>query len=179
MFRRVRDMVFGAVLGALLAGGVFSAVAFNDLDLFKSTPFNIQNLWLIKQARVIIETYHVNGSEEISEKELLYGAISGMVAALDDPYTRFVNPDELKEEEIEMQGEYGGLGIYISQRDGKTLVVSPIEDTPADRVGLKPMDQIVKIGDDVIPGMEPERSSELPEGRTGHISCYLDKARGS
>lgn len=167
MFRRVRDMVFGAVLGALLAGGVFSAVAFNDLDLFKSTPFNIQNLWLIKQARVIIETYHVNGSEEISEKELLYGAISGMVAALDDPYTRFVNPDELKEEEIEMQGEYGGLGIYISQRDGKTLVVSPIEDTPADRVGLKPMDQIVKIGDDVILGWSQKEVVNSLRGEPG------------
>jgi carboxyl-terminal processing protease len=116
---------------------------------------------------VIIETYHVNGSDEISEKELLYGAISGMVAALDDPYTRFVNPDELKEEEIEMQGEYGGLGIYISQRDGKTLVVSPIEDTPADRVGLKPMDQIVKIGDDVILGWSQKEVVNSLRGEPG------------
>ena len=84
----------------------------------------------MKQARVILETYHVDGEEHISETELLHGAIKGMVSSLKDPYTRFVYPDELKEEEIELQGEYGGLGIYIGQRDGKTLVVSPIEDTP-------------------------------------------------
>ena len=129
MFRRARDIFIGAVVGALLVGGVLSAVAFNEMDLFKSAPFSFQNLWLMKQARVILETYHVDGEEHISETKLLHGAIKGMVSSLKDPYTRFVDPDELKEEEIE-PGEYGGLGIYIGQRDGKTLVVSPIEDTP-------------------------------------------------
>lgn len=152
MFRRARDIFIGAVIGVILVGGVMSAVAFNDVDLFKAAPFSFQDLWIMKQARVILETYHVDGEEGISEENLLHGAIRGMVSALDYPYTRFVDPDELKEEEIELQGEYGGLGIYIGQRDGKTLVVSPIEDTPADRAGLKPKDQIVKIGDEVILG---------------------------
>ncbi len=152
MFRRVRDVLFGVITGAILAGWVFSAVAGNGGDVFSASPFGFQDLWLMKQARVIVETYHVEGLKDVDERELLYGAIRGMLSALDDPYTRFVDPDQLHEEEIEMQGEYGGLGIYIGQRDGRTLVISPIEDTPADRAGLKPQDQIVKIGEEVILG---------------------------
>lgn len=167
MFRRARYILIGAVVGALLVGGVLSAVAFNEMDLFKSAPFSFQNLWLMKQARVILETYHVDGDEKVSEEDLLHGAIKGMVSALGDPYTRFVDPEELKEEEIELQGEYGGLGIYIGQRDGKTLVVSPIEDTPADRVGLKPKDQIVKIDDEVILGWSQNEVVHALRGEPG------------
>lgn len=167
MYRRARDIFIGAVIGVILVGGVMSAVAFNDMDLFKAAPFSFQDLWLMKQARVILETYHVDGEEGISEKDLLHGAIRGMVSALDDPYTRFLDPDELKEEEIELQGEYGGLGIYIGQRDGKTLVVSPIEDTPADRAGLKPKDQIMKIGDEVILGWSQNEVVNALRGEPG------------
>lgn len=167
MTRRIRDILFGAVIGAVLAGGTFSAVAYNDIDLFKAAPFGFQDLWLMKQARVIVETYHVEGTKDIPGKTLLYGAIRGMVAALDDPYTRFVDPEELENEEIEMQGEYGGLGIYIGQRDGKTLVVSPIEDTPADKVGLKPKDQIVKIGEEVIIGWSQNEVVNTLRGKPG------------
>jgi len=159
--------LFGAVIGAILAGGTFSAVAYNDIDLFKAAPFGFQDLWLMKQARVIVETYHVEGTKDIPGKALLYGAIRGMIAALDDPYTRFVDPEELENEEIEMQGEYGGLGIYIGQRDGKTLVISPIEDTPADKVGLKPKDQIVKIGEEVIIGWTQNEVVNTLRGKPG------------
>lgn len=167
MIRRMRDVLFGAVLGAIIVGAAFTAVAVSEVDLFKAAPFGFQDLWLMKQARVIVETYHVDGTKDIPDRDLLYGAIRGMVAALDDPYTRFVDPEELKEEEIEMQGEYGGLGIYIGQRDGKTLVISPIEDTPADRVGLKPKDQIVKIGEEVILGWTQNEVVNTLRGKAG------------
>jgi len=167
MIRRMRDVLFGAVLGAIIVGAAFTAVAVSEVDLFKAAPFGFQDLWLMKQARVIVETYHVDGTKDIPDRDLLYGAIRGMVAALDDPYTRFIDPEELKEEEIEMQGEYGGLGIYIGQRDGKTLVISPIEDTPADRVGLKPKDQIVKIGEEVILGWTQNEVVNTLRGKAG------------
>ncbi len=121
-----------------------------------------------------METYHVEGNEDIREKDLLYGAIHGMVKAWNDPYTRFVDPDELKEEEIEMEGEYGGLGIYISQRDGRTIVVSPIEGTPADRVGLKPGDEIVKIEDEVILGWDQNKVVDNLRGKPGtEVSIWV------
>ena len=167
MSRRFRDILLGILIGSLIAGGIFSARASEEYDLSRIVPFSASDLWLIKQARTIVETYHVDGSSEIKEKDLVYGAIHGMVKAWDDPYTRFVDPDALKEEEIEMQGEYGGLGIYISQRDGRTLIISPIEGTPADRAGLKPKDEIVKIDEEVILGWDQNKVVDTLRGKPG------------
>ncbi len=80
-----------------------------------------------------------------------------MVEAWKDPYTRFVSPRQLKDEEIELEGKYGGLGMYIGDRDGQVLVISPMEDSPAERAGLKPKDHIVKIDDDVVIGWTSDR----------------------
>lgn len=167
MSRRFRDILLGILIGSLIASGVFSARASEEYDLSRIVPFSASDLWLIKQARTIVETYHVEGSEDVREKDLLYGAIHGMVKAWNDPYTRFVDPEQLEEEEIEMEGEYGGLGIYISQRDGRTLVVSPIEGTPADRVGLKPGDEIVKIEEEVILGWDQNKVVDNLRGKPG------------
>ncbi|MGC9489598.1 MAG: S41 family peptidase [Thermovirgaceae bacterium] len=167
MSRRFRDVLLGILIGSLIVGGIFSAGASEEYDLSRIVPFSASDLWLIKQVRTIVETYHVEGSEDVSEKDLLYGAIHGMVKAWNDPYTRFVDPDELEEEEIEMEGEYGGLGIYISQRDGRTTVVSPIEGTPADRVGLKPGDEIVRIGEEVILGWDQKDVVDDLRGKPG------------
>lgn len=167
MSRRFRDVLLGILIGSLIAGGIFSAGANEEYDLSRIVPFSASDLWLIKQARTIVETYHVEGNEDISEKDLLYGAIHGMVKAWNDPYTRFVDPDELEEEEIEMEGEYGGLGIYISQRDGRTIIVSPIEGTPADHVGLKPGDEIVKIEEEVILGWDQNDVVDQLRGEPG------------
>jgi carboxyl-terminal processing protease len=167
MSRRFRDILLGILIGSLIAGGIFSARASEEYDLSRIVPFAASDLWLIKQARTIVETYHVEGSENVREKDLLYGAIHGMVKAWNDPYTRFVDPEQLEEEEIEMEGEYGGLGIYISQRDGRTLVVSPIEGTPADRVGLKPGDEIVKIEEEVILGWDQNKVVDNLRGKPG------------
>ena len=166
--KRVRDWLGGIVLGAAAAGLIVSAGAADLGDFERIAPFDPQAMWLMKQARAIIETYQVDSAEKPTEEDkLLYGAIKGMVEAWGDPYTRFVDPGQLKEEEIEMEGEYGGLGIYIGQRDGKTLVISPIEDTPADRVGLKPQDQIVKIEDEIILGWDSQQVVKRLRGKPG------------
>ncbi len=166
--KRVRDWAAGIVIGAALAGFLFSAGAADLTDLERITPFAPQSLWLLKQARAIIETYQVDSeSKPVEDDKLLYGAIKGMVEAWGDPYTRFVDPQQLKEEEIEMEGEYGGLGIYIGQRDGQTLIISPIEDTPADKAGVKPKDQIVKIGEEIILGWDSQQVVKKLRGKAG------------
>ena len=166
--KRVRDWAAGIVIGVAVAGFLFSAGAADLTDLERIAPFPPQSLWLLKQARAIIETYQVDSeSKPVEDDKLLYGAIKGMVEAWGDPYTRFVDPQQLKEEEIEMEGEYGGLGIYIGQRDGQTLVISPIEDTPADKMGLKPKDQIVKIGDEIILGWDSQQVVKKLRGKPG------------
>jgi carboxyl-terminal processing protease len=113
-----------------------------------------------------LETYQVD-AKDVLEEQLVHGAIRGMVKTWEDPYTRFVDIDELKDEEIEMQGQYGGLGMYIGDREGRVLVISPMEDSPAERVGLKPLDHIVKIDDEVAMGMSSQEVVTRLRGSAG------------
>ncbi|AER67097.1 carboxyl-terminal protease [Thermovirga lienii DSM 17291] len=172
MWKRLRDITAGIIIGAILAGGVLITFAgegkiSKSSEISELLPFSPSELWLIKQARIIMETYFVEPPEKIKEEEILYGAIRGMIKSWGDPYSRFVDPKELENEEIEMEGEYGGLGIYIAQRDGRTLIISPIEGTPAERAGVKPMDEIVKIGDEVIYGWDQDKVVKNLRGEPG------------
>lgn len=160
-------MVFVCTL-LILAGAVFADNTGDFTDFSRIAPFEPKSLWLMKQAKAIIETYHVDSeSKDISEEDLVYGALKGMVTAWGDPYTRFVDPESLRDEEIDMRGEYGGLGIYIGQRDGMIVVISPIEDTPADRAGIKPQDQIVKIEEEMVIGWDMHDVVKKLRGRPG------------
>lgn len=78
--------------------------------------------------------------------KLIDGAINGMLGAL-DPHSSYLSPDMFREMQIDTSGEFGGLGIEITLKEGVLTIVSPIEDTPADRIGLAAGDMIVKIGD--------------------------------
>lgn len=165
---RNKRLIFGMLaLVALLAGGLLAARASGEFQLKDILPFDAQYVWMMKQTRSILETYHVNDGEQKSDEELFYGAMKGMVAAWGDPYSRFVDPDELKQEEIDIEGEYGGLGIYIGSRDGKILVISPIEGTPAHEVGLEPMDEIVKVNDEVVLGWNINDVVKMLRGEPG------------
>jgi len=164
-----KRFIFGLIAIIALIGGWFmSDGTGSEIQLKDILPFDTQYVWMMKQARTILETYHVNGDKnKKSDEELFYGAMKGMVAAWGDPYSRFVDPEELKQEEIDIEGEYGGLGLYIGSRDGKILVVSPIEGTPADRAGLQPMDEIVKVDDDVVLGWNINDVVEKLRGKPG------------
>lgn len=81
-------------------------------------------------------------------KDLIYGALKGMLAAL-DAHSQFLDPDTYKELKVETEGQFGGLGIEITVKDGLITVVSPLEDTPAWKAGIKAGDRIVKINDEI------------------------------
>jgi carboxyl-terminal processing protease len=152
----------------LIAGLISSSVFGEDIsDLERISPFSIKNLWLIKQARVIIESFQVDADNAVSEDKIIHGAIRGMVAAWSDPYTRFVNQDQITNEQINLEGQYGGLGMYVGERDNRVLVISPIEDTPADRAGIKPKDQIVKVDNEVVVGFDSQEIVNRLRGTPG------------
>ena len=131
---------------------------FSEADFNRISPFNVRSLWLLRQVRYIIESYQVDADKKpASDDDLLHGAARGMVEAWKDPYTRFVSPSQLKDEEIELEGRYGGLGMYVGDRDGQILVISPMEDSPAEKAGLKPKDQIVKVDDEVVVGWTSDK----------------------
>ena len=93
-----------------------------------------------------------NYVEPVSTKDLIDGAITGMLASL-DPHSAYLTPDLYRDLEVETRGSFGGLGIEITVKDDTLTVVSPIEGTPAYKAGLKSGDQIIKIDNDFTKGM--------------------------
>ena len=85
-----------------------------------------------------------NYVEDVDEKELVYGAIKGMLSSL-DPHSSFMPPEAFKEMQIDTKGEFGGLGIQIGIKDNVLTIIAPIEDTPADKAGVMAGDKIIKI----------------------------------
>src|SRR5213594_495205 len=92
----------------------------------------------------ILSIIQKNYVDEVQTKQLIEGAINGMLSSL-DPHSAYLTPDLYKELQVDTKGSFGGLGIEITSRNGVLTVVSPIEDTPAYRAGVKAGDQILKI----------------------------------
>lgn len=108
-----------------------------------------EKLKIFSDAIAIVQNNYV---EDVDSQEVVYGAIKGMLLTL-DPHSSFMTPDMFKEMEVETKGSFGGLGIEIGVRDGSLTIISPIEDTPAYRVGLEAGDVIVKIEDETTKDM--------------------------
>ena len=85
-----------------------------------------------------------NYVEETKTKDVIYGAIRGLLKTL-DPHSAFMTPELYKEMQVDTRGEFGGLGIQIGVKEERLTVIAPIEDTPAERAGIKAGDQILKI----------------------------------
>src|ERR687897_964958 len=100
----------------------------------------------------ILSIVKKNYVEDVNTKNLVNGAINGMLSSL-DPHSAYLTPDLYKELQMDTQGRFGGLGIEITIRSGILTVVSPIEDTPAAKAGVKPGDQIFKIEDEFTKDM--------------------------
>ena len=165
MIKRSKDVLLGILIGVFLAAGVIVAgTADGANEWSRLLPFTQQHLMMMRQARSYLENNHVEEEKPLTEEALYHGAMKGMVSAVGDPYTRYVEPEQLREENMEMEGEYGGLGMYIGQRDGKLLVISPIEETPAAEAGVKPMDEIVKVDEKVVLGMNQNEVVKLLRG---------------
>jgi carboxyl-terminal processing protease len=110
--------------------------------------------------------------DEVTTKQLIDGAINGMLASL-DPHSAYLTPDLYKELQVDTRGSFGGLGIEITLRNGILTVVSPIEDTPAFRAGIKAGDQIIKIDDEFTKDMtllHAVKQMRGPEGTKIHLT---------
>lgn len=114
----------------------------------------------------LIKTTYVDG-DKVSSKQLFHGALKGMLESLGDPHTAFLSEDDFKELTVETTGKFGGLGIHITSRDGYIYVVSPIEDTPAFREGIKPGDYIIAINGESTKGMSVEKAVKILRGTPG------------
>ena len=102
--------------------------------------------------------------EPVADKKLITEAISGMLSGL-DPHSAYLDAEAFKELQVGTQGEFGGLGIEVGLEDGYVQVVSPIEDTPAARAGVRAGDLIIKIDDKATKGMNLQEAVKLMRGK--------------
>jgi len=124
----------------------------------------------------VLDLVQRNYVEEIPPKQLIYGAVQGMLQSL-DPHSSFMKPEDYQELQIETKGSFTGIGIEISLKDGILTVVSPIEGTPAYEAGLKANDKILKIDGKTTKNMTLIESVKLLRGAKGTkvtISIYRE-----
>lgn len=105
--------------------------------------------------------------KDVDDQKLVYGSIRGLLASLDDPYTRFVEPKAYKEMKIRMSGSYSGIGIYIGMKKEQLTVISPIDGTPADKAKLKAGDKIMSVDGKSTKHMALEEAVSLIRGPQG------------
>jgi carboxyl-terminal processing protease len=104
--------------------------------------------------------------EPVSDKKLIEDAVRGMLTGL-DPHSAYLAPKQYSELQVQTSGQFGGVGIEISQDDGVIRVITPIDDTPAMRAGIKPGDLIIKIDGKVIQSIGVEKAISLMRGEAG------------
>ena len=131
---------------------VTSAIAKNNLyekiDLFGEVLENIKKDYV----------------DDVDQSEIMDSAINGVLQSL-DPYSAYMSPELFKEMQTDTKGEFGGLGIEIGMEAGVVKVISPIDDTPAARAGIKAGDYIVKIGKEQVQGKSLMEAVKLMRGQ--------------
>ena len=138
-------LVCAGLLGGILISLQFSAMAEKEVRV----RLPIEELRTFAEVFNAIKQGYV---EPIEDQKLITHAISGMLSNL-DPHSSYLDADAYKDLQVGTQGEFGGLGIEVGMEDGLVKVVSPIEDTPADRAGVKPGDLIFKLDETLVKGM--------------------------
>lgn len=150
----------------VLVGTIFAAAAM----LVQSPPATAQDdsktYEYLDLFGTIFERIRSNYVEEVDEVELVEAAIRGMITSL-DPHSAYLDPEGFDDMQVQTRGSFGGLGIEITQEDGFVKVVSPIDDTPADRAGLMAGDFITHVDGESILGLTLQESVDLLRGEIG------------
>lgn len=154
-FKRWAPILTALLVGMLLGGWAVERVGagnelYSYLDLFNDALAKVEGAYV----------------EDVDAKELMYGAIRGMLASL-DPYSMFLDEEAFRDFQVTTEGEFGGLGIQITVRDGILTVVSPIEGTPAYDLGIQAGDRIVAIEGEPTRGITVDQAIGRLRGEPG------------
>ncbi len=152
-----------ASLPLVFASGFFIGTTSSKADTSSSKYDDYHYIKLFMEVFKIVKDDYV---VEPSTKKMIYGALNGMLQSL-DPFSNFFTPSEYKEFTQDTEGKFGGIGIEIAQKHGRPVVVTPIEDTPAYKAGIKPGDIIIAIdGKDTL-GMSVFKIVKMIKGKPG------------
>jgi len=152
--------VGGVVAGALIVtqwvGPLVAQTAGKDTSVY-------QQLDLFGDVFERIRAQYV---EEADSKKLIEAAVNGMLTSL-DPHSSYMNAEDYAAMQVETKGEFGGLGIEVTQQDGYVKVVSPIDGTPADKAGITSGDLIIKVDGKSVNGLTMDQAVDLMRGPIG------------
>lgn len=169
-------------LGAfvLLSGWVIrdNVFAYSLVDLY-------DQVWKLVNTKFVDQTNNAQDwskwrhkyDNKIQTNEDAYVAINTMVASLNDPYTKFLDPKEFADETSSIKGSLKGIGIQIAVKDGKLTVISPIEDTPAEKAGLQADDEILEIDGVSTKGITVDKAADRIRGKEGTQVTLLVKRK--
>ena len=152
----ITGVMFGAVLTTQVAGPLIAQEAekkssvYEQLDLFGT----------------IFERIRAQYVEPVDEKKLIEAAINGMLSSL-DPHSSYLSPKDAADMRVQTRGEFGGLGIEVTQQDGFVKVVSPMDGTPADKAGIKTGDFITHVDGQSVLGLGLDQAVDLMRGPVG------------
>lgn len=113
-----------------------------------------------------LKEQHIDGATA-KDKDLVYGSIRGLVAALKDPHTIFLPPSDAKKFEEDVSGHFGGIGAEIGVRDEQLVIIAPIKDSPADIAGLRAKDKIIEVDGKFVANMDVNEAVKLIRGEIG------------
>lgn len=166
----VVGLAFGFTGGALLGGALASTGGgLTTGSSSTAVPLEGQKIStdLLNQAQDLIDKYYVD-RPAVQSKALTYGAISGMVDALGDTgHSRFLSPQDVKQQESLNTGQFEGIGVQVEMRNGNVVIVAPISGTPAQKAGLKSGDIIEEVNGESVQGMSLQDLSSKIRGPKG------------
>lgn len=161
-------MVVGIFIGGFFAGqsskpSIEKITGILNKEENKPTNIDFSTFW---DAWRLIEKEYAD-KKNISRQNMLYGAISGMVESLGDPYTSYLNPEEAKKFLDDVSGHFEGIGAEIGIRKGILTVIAPLKNTPAEKAGLRAGDKIIKIDDTLTIDINLDKAISLIRGAKG------------
>jgi carboxyl-terminal processing protease len=182
-FTAVRNLIFLTLFGAVLFGGgyyfgfkgfIAQTAKYPEVHITRINPpeqktldFNLfWKVWDTMHAKYYDKT-------KLTDSEMVYGAIRGMVAAVGDPYTVFLEPKQNKVVEEDLKGSFDGVGIQIGYKKGDLAVIAPLPGSPAEKAGVKPGDIIAEIKDTAkgidigTSGISLDEAIEVIRGKAG------------
>lgn len=176
LYKKSQNIVIGIFVGLVIFAlgiltnarlHVLQAVTPNisNADSADTTPADFAPFWKVWN---LIDAKHPNAAT-VDDQTRIWGAIKGLVATLDDPYSVFLDPTETENFDAAISGEISGIGIEIGVKNGVLTVIAPLKDSPAEKAGLRPGDTIFKIDGKESSTLTVDEAIDLIRGKAGTV----------
>lgn len=152
-----------SLVALLFSVPTFAKPEKKDAPKISENRSKFEQLELFNKVLHLVETQYYR---PVSTEKLIEGALKGMMETL-DPHSTFLNKDFFEKMQNDTAGEFGGLGLEVTQKEGVIYIITPIDDTPAFKAGIKPRDKLVEINNEPIVGMTLDQAIEKMRGKVG------------